>query len=192
MHSEWLRPYQPMQRPREDFHTLALSGVMAEIADPSKRWMYWEAQNPLYLQVLIPVTAILLIASGVVSFPAIPWLLPVFVLSVAILLACWGGLHVSVNRDYVRARLGVVGIPLLRIPLRDIAAIEAVSFNPLGDFGGWGIRYSLRKRMWGFYFYGTRGVQITTRAGKSYLIGSDDPERLAGMCQAARQATTAG
>jgi hypothetical protein len=183
---ELLRPYRPMERAPLG-HTPPAAPIAADIADQSKRWVHWEVQNPLYLRLIIPAAVALLTFGAVVSFPAAPWILPAFLIGIAILAACYGGMRVSVNRDRLLVRLGVIGIPLLKVRTGDIEKAEAIEFSPLGDFGGWGIRYSLSKRMWGFYFYGTRGTLITKSNGKRYLIGSDTPETLAGICETARQ-----
>ncbi len=63
------------------------------------------------------------------------------------------------------------------IPLRDIAFAEAVRYNPLAEFGGWGIRgtgdsQALNAR-------GDRGVRIRLRDGRRLLIGSQRAEELA-------------
>ena len=112
--------------------------------------------------------------------------MPVHVLGIVAALVPYGGLRVAITPQRLAVRLGVLGLPLLRLPLDQIAAVEVLSFNPLGDFGGWGVRYSFRKRMWGYFFANTRGVKIQTTAGKQYLIGSDHPEHLARVCEAAR------
>ncbi len=101
------------------------------------------------------------------------------------LLLCYGGLRVSVTSERVEVRLGMIGLRLLRVPSSELAASEVRAFSPLGEFGGWGIRYN--GRMWAFYWRGTRGVELRTKAGKQYLIGSDHPERLAAAITAARE-----
>ena len=36
----------------------------------------------------------------------------------------------------------IVGLPRVHVPLRDIASVEAVDVNPMGEFGGWGMRWA--------------------------------------------------
>ena len=60
-----------------------------------------------------------------------------------------------------------------RIALADIASAEAVTYSPIADYGGWGIKgpsgnSALNAR-------GNRGVRLTLRDGKRLLIGSQKP-----------------
>jgi hypothetical protein len=64
-----------------------------------------------------------------------------------------------------------------RIPLTEILRAEAVTYSPLGEYGGWGIRgmgenTALNAR-------GNRGVRLTLADGRRVLIGSQRPEALA-------------
>jgi hypothetical protein len=68
-------------------------------------------------------------------------------------------------------------IPFYRwsIPLGEIATAEEVTYNPLKDYGGWGIRgipvAALNAR-------GDRGVLLHLKTGRTLLIGSQAPEAL--------------
>lgn len=73
-------------------------------------------------------------------------------------------------------------VPFLRrtIRFRDIKTIEARTYRPIVEYGGWGIRVSWRH--WGDRAYnvsGNRGVQLTLKDGKRILIGSQRPDELA-------------
>lgn len=64
-----------------------------------------------------------------------------------------------------------------RIPLAEVASAQAVSYSPLGEYGGWGIRgwgdnVALNAR-------GNRGVRLVLRNGKRLLVGSQRPDALA-------------
>ena len=64
-----------------------------------------------------------------------------------------------------------------RIALADIASAEAVTYSPLAEYGGWGIRgfgssVALNAR-------GNRGVRLTLRDGRRVLIGSQRAGELA-------------
>jgi len=71
---------------------------------------------------------------------------------------------------------------VLKLKTADIASAEIMQFAPLGDFGGYGIRYN--GKMTAYYLRGSRGVKITTQKGKKYLIGSDRPEHLLAVINA--------
>ncbi len=64
-----------------------------------------------------------------------------------------------------------------RIRLADITAAEAVTYSPLVEYGGWGIKglpgnSAINAR-------GNRGVRLTLRDGRRILIGSQRPDELA-------------
>ena len=70
-------------------------------------------------------------------------------------------------------------LPLYRrqIALREIASAEAVTYSPLADCGGWGIRGWGRNAA--LNARGSRGVQVALRDGRRVLVGSQRPEELA-------------
>lgn len=64
-----------------------------------------------------------------------------------------------------------------RVALADIISAEAVTYSPLAEYGGWGIRG------WGksvaLNAHGNRGVRLALRDGRRLLVGSQRPEALA-------------
>lgn len=150
-----------------------------------KRWLHWETQNPLYLRLtMIAMLAIPLLMLLDKSCPH--WLSTGMLCAmVSIFILFYGGMRVSVTPERLSVRFGIFGVPLLNIPFGSILSVKEASFNPIGDFGGWGIRYSLSKKTWAYILYGSRGVELKSAAGKTYVIGSDDANRLAAVCQAA-------
>lgn len=71
----------------------------------------------------------------------------------------------------------------LRIPVHTIRHAEAVTYHPLRDFGGWGLRWSGKGRA--LNAYGSRGVQLILNDGRRILIGSQQPEELMAALRAA-------
>lgn len=71
-------------------------------------------------------------------------------------------------------------IPTYRqsIPIASITSIEVVSYRPLADCGGWGIRRG-RDGERVLNARGSRGVRLTLTDGSRLLIGSQRPEELA-------------
>lgn len=64
-----------------------------------------------------------------------------------------------------------------KIPLENVSKIEAVTYSPLRDYGGYGIRYGKGGRA--YNAMGNRGVRINYSDGKHMLIGSQKPDELA-------------
>jgi len=80
----------------------------------------------------------------------------------------------TVAGDAVTVRFG----PLyrMRIPFSDIARAEAVTYRPIREYGGWGIRGFGRRRA--LSTRGDRGVLVTRADGSTVLIGSQKPREL--------------
>lgn len=64
-----------------------------------------------------------------------------------------------------------------RIRLADITAAAAVTYHPIMDYGGWGVRWSFAG--WCYSVAGSRGVRITLADGRVVMIGSQRAEELA-------------
>jgi hypothetical protein len=66
--------------------------------------------------------------------------------------------------------------PTRRIAFGDIVGLEVRRYNPLLEYGGWGVR--LGPRGWGYMTSGKEGVQLRLREGLPVLIGSARPREL--------------
>jgi hypothetical protein len=64
-----------------------------------------------------------------------------------------------------------------KIPFEDIRYVEARTYSPIKEFGGWGIRYGKGGKA--YNVSGNRGVQLELYDGKRFLIGSGRAEELA-------------
>jgi hypothetical protein len=114
-------------------------------------------------------------------------MLSVFLLLVAIP-TVFGRLVIEVDEEYFRARWGFIGWPQKAIPLSNIYKSEVISYKPIRQFGGWGIRCGrIDDQMTAAYtLRGDRGVRLSLTEEikanfiktRSFLIGSMEPERL--------------
>lgn len=88
-------------------------------------------------------------------------------------------LRVEVLSDSVSIAFVTSLVPLLRvtISLEKILSAEAVTYRPIRDYGGWGLRVG-RKGL-AYNVSGNRGVRLKMREGRDVLVGSKEPERLA-------------
>jgi len=66
--------------------------------------------------------------------------------------------------------------PTRRIAFGDIVGLEVRRYNPLLEYGGWGVR--LGPKGWGYMTSGKEGVQLRLRKGLPVLIGSARPREL--------------
>jgi len=100
-------------------------------------------------------------------------------------------LRTEVRNDGLYLRFVPFHLSSHRLPLADVAQVEAITYRPIMDYGGWGIRYS-----WGspggtkgkaYNVFGNRGVRLTYCAGSHLVIGSQHPEELAAAIEALRE-----
>jgi hypothetical protein len=88
-----------------------------------------------------------------------------------------GYLSAQVTEAGIRMRWGPLGWIRKFIPFDTIMKAEAVTYSPLMEFGGWGIRIRRNKRAW--TVRGNRAVRMELTNGKVFYLGSDRPERFA-------------
>jgi Family of unknown function (DUF6141) len=70
-----------------------------------------------------------------------------------------------------------------RIPFADIRGVQARTYRPLREFGGWGIRWAGRERM-AYNVSGNRGVEVELTDGRTVMVGSQRPDELADALRA--------
>jgi len=75
-------------------------------------------------------------------------------------------------------------VPFVRrlISYEDIKTCEARTYSPIGEYGGWGVRWGPSGKA--YNISGNRGVQLEFKDGKRLLIGSQRAEELAQAIQA--------
>ena len=84
-------------------------------------------------------------------------------------------LRVNVDRDAVRLTFW----PFTRrtIPRADIAHASVRNSDPIGGYGGWGLRLAFGNRR-AYTVRGTQGVQLELVGGQQVFIGSQRPDEL--------------
>jgi hypothetical protein len=85
-------------------------------------------------------------------------------------------LEIQVTGTALRFRMYALHLSWKEVPFEHIASVMAVVYKPLREYGGWGIRFG-RKGM-AYNISGDRGVQVTLKSGKSFLLGSLRAEEL--------------
>lgn len=90
------------------------------------------------------------------------------------ILASFWSLQVTINEEYLRIKFGY-GIYQKKLLLNDIATAQAVKNH---WYYGWGIRGWLWPKMWVYNVSGFEAVEIKLKNGKTYRIGTDEPQKL--------------
>lgn len=185
-----------MVRPFRQYEGIATAASTADVSVLSKSVrsrieqgspiVYWDVQNPWWnriVSIAVPVAITVQVTIDYIrtgQFDVLP--LAVGALIIVLLL---GGMRTTVDRQSVTVRFGTPGIRALRVAVNDIDSVALRPFVPLGEFHGYGIRYN--GYMKGVFLSGGVGVEITTRSGRHYLVGSDSPERLAAIIEVVSQ-----
>lgn len=87
------------------------------------------------------------------------------------------GLRTRLFRDWLEVGLGSSGWIHRKVRYEDVMRTEAVTYQPLLEFGGWGVRWGKDgKKAW--TARGNRAVVLHLRDGTRLYVGSDHPQRL--------------
>jgi len=93
-------------------------------------------------------------------------------------------LQTEVRSDGLHVRFAPFHLRTRSFRLADLVRFEAVTYNPILEYGGWGIRIGARG--WAYNVSGRLGVRLTFVSGKQLLIGSRDPEAFVAAVTKAR------
>jgi len=155
-----------------------------------KEILFFEEQKPRqwWLQLLIISYAIFITYNVYLQlFHAVPvmdlnipdWLLIVLWVLFAVIIPILfykAKLTTQVKKDGIYVQFFPFHIQSIKITPEDIKEIEILTYNPLMDYGGWGVRYG--KNGNALNVYGNRGVNIKLTYARDLLIGSQKPEEL--------------
>jgi len=90
------------------------------------------------------------------------------------ILASFVTLQVIIDGEYLRIKFGF-GIFQKKFSLNDIMSVKTVKNH---WYYGWGIRIWLWPKMWIYNVSGFDAVEIKLKNGKTYRIGTDEPQKL--------------
>lgn len=87
------------------------------------------------------------------------------------------GLSVRLYRDHLVVGLGSVGLISKKIRYDQILRTESVTYSPIREFGGWGVRSGAGgRKVWSAR--GNHAVVLHLEDGTRLYVGSDSPHRL--------------
>jgi hypothetical protein len=114
--------------------------------------------------------------------PLLVW----FLVGVAVLLLALAAttlaFHVRVDDSGLHVE-SVLGIPRFHVPLGDIESAARVDVNPMGEFGGWGLRQSTGRRF-GVVLRAGEAIEVLRRGGKRFVVTVDDAATGAALLEA--------
>ena len=102
-------------------------------------------------------------------------------LLIVLLLAMTTWLRVRIDARGLEAR-SALGWPVFRLPAADVQRVETAQINPLGEFGGWGLRWMPGR--FGIVMRSGEGIIATRSDGRIFAITVDDSEAAAAVLAA--------
>ena len=114
----------------------------------------------------------------------------VVMLLVLALTAAFMRLDVEVRADHIFIAFGPVHLIRKRIHLSEIESVRGLTYRPLVEFGGWGIRWRPNRTAW--TIRGNQAAAVTLKGGRQIYVGSEHPQRLAGAIHTAMRTAGAG
>ncbi|TDX00387.1 hypothetical protein [Dinghuibacter silviterrae] len=90
-------------------------------------------------------------------------------------------LEIEIQNDFIRFRFFPLRIRWKIIPKADIRQIAVVKYNPIKDYGGWGIR--IGSKGWAYTVKGNDGISILLASGKHILIGTAKPKEVSAFLE---------
>ena len=173
----FLQPHQEWPLPHGSVSTLDLA--------PGERAV-WLSTTSLSrgAAAVIGLAVVALVGTAVVVWLSGGVLVAVVVTLAAVLVAGLAAttiaFHLRVDEAGLTAR-SALGWPVFRVPLTDIASASAVYVNPMGEFGGWGLRFAPGR--FGIVLRAGEGVEILRTNGKRVVVTADDATTGAALLQ---------
>lgn len=93
---------------------------------------------------------------------------------IVFILSSFGSLQVIIDEKYLQIKFGY-GIYQKKFSLDDVVSAKSVKNR---WYYGWGIRRWFWSKMWIYNVSGFDAVEIKLKNGKTYRIGTDEPEKL--------------
>lgn len=137
--------------------------------------------NQWWLYVVVAITAvgwITLLSNKINKETNLPELVLYLFMTLLLILFCGGifllRLKTKIDPYGVTASFGPFPFFTKHFSWKEIKEIFVRQYSPIAEYGGWGIR-SLGKAK-AYNVSGNYGIQIVTRKGKKFLIGTNQPQ----------------
>jgi hypothetical protein len=145
----------------------------------------WVGHARFATWVIILLSGVVAVATAIVAFViALRGAWPLAIVPVILALSILGtaSWRVRVDSDGLTVR-PTLGWPQYRVALRDVETAATTNVVPLGEFGGFGIRWGLGKRL-GIITRGGEALEVQRRDGRAIVVTVDDAATAAGLLTA--------
>ena len=105
---------------------------------------------------------------------------------IVVFIACGGSillfvsmkLEIYVKSDGLYYRFFPFNIKFKKINNDQLKNFEIRIYNPIKEYGGWGIKMTTKKKGWAYTMSGKIGLQLYLKDGRNILVGTQKPEIL--------------
>ena len=101
--------------------------------------------------------------------------IPIFLLAIIILGFLVLRLHTRIDSTGIYAKFDPLNLANKKFSWDEIKSCYVRKYSPLTEYGGWGIRGFPKAKA--YNVSGNMGIQLVTKAGKKFLIGTNKPEQ---------------
>ena len=123
--------------------------------------------------------ALVVLLIGGVAFGAVDQPVALVVVTVVLVVSAsvlrW---RVVVSRRGFTAR-GLLGLPVLRVPLAEVESARVVPVGAMSEFGGWGLRFGGGRT--GVILRSGEAIEVTRTRGRAIVVTVDDAETAAAL-----------
>tara|TARA_B100001750_G_scaffold192687_1_gene163485 strand:+ start:680 stop:1189 length:510 start_codon:yes stop_codon:yes gene_type:complete len=143
-----------------------------------RHWWIWvlALAAPAWLLAIIFQQILLNSPSSSVVITNLTLLLGLVLSSAIPIFLYFTGLDTEVRSEGIYIRFRPFHRAWIVLDFKNIQQIESVTYSPLKEYGGWGIRYGKKGKA--YNVSGNRGVYLTLREGTNILIGSQNSDAL--------------
>ena len=133
-----------------------------------KKVEFFESQKftQWWLWMILFISLVLPIAANVQDTPILFFIIAFLILLFVYLMQ----LRVSVNREGIYYQFFPFHLKVYHIKIAEIEKIQAVTYSPIKDYGGWGIRRVYKGTA--YNIKGNKGVRVELKNGNHILFGS--------------------
>lgn len=82
----------------------------------------------------------------------------------------------KINKSGISLRYPPFQNRYLIFPFSEISSCEVRQYNPMKEYGGWGVRYNFKTKEKAYNVCGNMGIQLYLKNGKKVLIGTQKPD----------------
>lgn len=84
-------------------------------------------------------------------------------------------LETRIDQNGISTQFKPFGFTKKHYPWKEIQECYVRKFDPVQEYGGWGIR-GLGRNKKAYHIYGINGIQIITKEGEDFLVGTQRPK----------------